>query len=142
MCLQYLNNLMYTNIISHRNYMRFTVMGVIYFCLNVNTLPAKSHGSVGSVANLRIGGRWLYPQFSKHSFQGLMIVIATGFIPLSPLFVVSTMIIKESSQWLGKNIVWSIVQKNSRKAFQKSMDRCIGCCEITEILLKTALNTI
>ena len=37
-----------------------------------------------------------------------MIVIVTGFIPLSPLSVVSTMLMWESSQWLGKNIVRSI----------------------------------
>ena len=34
-----------------------------------------------------------------------MIVTATGFIPLSSLSVVSTMVMWESSQWLGKNIV-------------------------------------
>ena len=33
-----------------------------------------------------------------------MIDIATGFIPLSPLSVVSMMVMWESSQWLGKNI--------------------------------------
>ena len=34
-------------------------------------------------------------------------VIGTGFIPLSLLSVVSTMVMWESSQWLGKNIVQS-----------------------------------
>ena len=28
------------------------------------------------------------------------------------------------------------------KELQESMDMCTGCCDITEILLKTALNTI
>ena len=28
------------------------------------------------------------------------------------------------------------------KELQESMDRCTGCCDITEILLKTALNNI
>ena len=46
-------------------------------------LPAKPHCSVG----------------------GFMIVIARGFIPLSLLSIVSTMVQWESSQWLGKNIV-------------------------------------
>ena len=41
------------------------------------------------------------------TFRGLMIVTVTGFIPLSPLSVVSTMDMWESSQWLGKNIVQS-----------------------------------
>ena len=36
-----------------------------------------------------------------------MIVIATGFVPHSPLFVVSTMVLLENSQWLGKNTVRS-----------------------------------
>ena len=38
----------------------------------------------------------------------MVIVIATGFIPLSPLSVVSTLVMWESSQWLGKNIVIAI----------------------------------
>ena len=36
-----------------------------------------------------------------------MIVIATGFIPVSPLSIASTLVMWESSQWLGKNIVRS-----------------------------------
>ena len=42
---------------------------------------------------------------------------ATGFISLSPLYVVSTMGKWESGQWLGKNIVRSTDSKNSRKAW-------------------------
>ena len=53
-------------------------------------------------------GRWFDPQLGQYSFRGLMIAIATGFIPLSPLSVVLTMVMWESSQWLGKNILWSI----------------------------------
>ena len=68
---------------------------------------AEPHSSVGSVAHLRAGGRWFDPRLGKYSFRGLMIVIATGFIPFSPLSVVSTMVMWESSQWLGKNIVRS-----------------------------------
>ena len=56
---------------------------------------------------LRTGGCWFDPRLSQYSFQGLMIVIATGFISLSLLSIVSTMVIWESSQWLGKNIVQS-----------------------------------
>ena len=70
-------------------------------------LAAELHSSVGSVADLRIGDLWFDPRLAQYSFQGLMIVIATGFIPLSPLSVVSTMVKWESSQWLGKNIVRS-----------------------------------
>ena len=68
----------------------------------------EPHSSVGSVADMRMGGRWFNPHLVQYSFRGLMIIIATGFIPLSPLSVVLTMVIWESSQWLGKNIVWSI----------------------------------
>ena len=36
-----------------------------------------------------------------------MIASARGFIPLSSLSIVSTMVLWESSQWLGMNIVRS-----------------------------------
>ena len=62
---------------------------------------------VGSVANLKKGGCWFDSRLGQYSFRGLKIVIATGFIPLSPLSVVSTMVMWESSQWLEKNIVGS-----------------------------------
>ena len=67
----------------------------------------EPHSSVGSVADLRTGRRWFDPRLSQYSFRGLMIAIATGFIPLSPLSVASMMVTWESSQWLGKNIVRS-----------------------------------
>ena len=70
---------------------------------------AEPHSSVDSVADLRAGGHWFDLQLGQHSFRGLMIVIATGFIPLSPLSVVSTMVIWESSQWLGKKFVKVLV---------------------------------
>ena len=65
---------------------------------------AKPHSSVGSFEDLR-AGRWFDPWLGHYSFRGLIIVIATGFIPLSPLSVVLTMVMWESSQSLGKNIV-------------------------------------
>ena len=71
--------------------------------LKVEWECAEPHSSVGSVADLRTGGRWFDPRQGR----GLMTVIATGFIPLSPLSVVSTTVESESSQWLGKNIVRS-----------------------------------
>ena len=78
------------------------------------TMIAKPHGSVSNIADFRTGGCWFDPRLGQHSFPGLMIVIATGFIPLSLLSVVSAM---ESSQWLGKNIEQSTGLKNSRKAW-------------------------
>ena len=68
---------------------------------------AEPHSSVGSVADLRTGGHWFDPRPGQYSFRGLMIVIVTGFIPLSPMVVVSTMFMWESSQWHGNNIVRS-----------------------------------
>ena len=65
------------------------------------------HSSVSSIANLRTGGHWFDPQLCLYSFRGLMIDIATGFIPLSPMSLVLTMVMSESRQWLGKNIVQS-----------------------------------
>ena len=68
---------------------------------------AESHGSVSSVADFRTRGRWFDPRLGQYSFRGLMIVIATGFIPLSPLSFGSKMVKWKSRQWLGKNSVWS-----------------------------------
>ena len=57
--------------------------------------PAKSHRSVDSVADLKTGGHWFNPRHGQYSFRGLRIVIATRFIPLSPLSVVSIMVVGE-----------------------------------------------
>ena len=95
---------------------------------------AEPHNSVGSVADLRTGGRWFDPRLGQYSFRGLMIVIAAGFIPHSPLSAVSTMVMWKSSKWLGKNIV----RTTGYKKLQGSMDRCTG----RRCILKTALNTI
>ena len=77
-------------------------------CFLLHSL-GEPHSSVGSVADLRTGGRFFDPRLGQYSFRGLVIVIATGFVPLSlsPLSVVSTMVMWESSQWLEKNIVRS-----------------------------------
>ena len=69
------------------------------------TLYAEPHSSVGSFADLRTGGCWFDPWLGQYCSRGLMIINATGFIPLPPLSVVSTMVMWERSQWLGKNIV-------------------------------------
>ena len=46
---------------------------------------AEPHSSVGSIADLRTGGRWFDTWLGQYSFGGLMIVVETGFIPLSQL---------------------------------------------------------
>ena len=68
----------------------------------------RPHGSVRSVDDLKTAGRWFEGSGSANIFsEAFMTVLATGFIPLSTLFLVSTMVRWESSQWLGKNIVRS-----------------------------------
>ena len=57
---------------------------------NVKNLAAEPHSLVGTVPDLRTGGRWLDPERAQNSFQGLMIVITTKVIPRSPLSIVST----------------------------------------------------
>ena len=81
-------------------------------------LGGELHSSVGGVVDLRTGGRWFDPRLGQYSFRGLMIIIPTGFIPFSPLSVVSTMVMWEPSQWLGNNIVRS---KKSRIAWMGAL---------------------
>ena len=78
-------------------------------------IEAEPHSSVGSVVDLRTGGRWFDPRLGKNSFRGLMIVIATRFIPLSPLSVVSTMVKWGSRQWPGKILCGALVKRTTRK---------------------------
>ena len=40
------------------------------------------HSSGGSIADLKTGGCWFDPRLGQYSFQGLIIVIATGISPL------------------------------------------------------------
>ena len=44
---------------------------------------AEHNSPVGNIADLRTGGPWFDPQLGVYSFQVLMIVIATGFIPFT-----------------------------------------------------------
>ena len=66
-----------------------------------------------------------------------MIIIATEFIPLSPLSIISMMVTWESSKWLGKDIVQS-----TGKKICESMDWCTDRRKITEIVWKTTLFTV
>ena len=53
----------------------------------MHNIPAEPHSSVSSVADFRTGCRWFDPRLGQYSFRGLMIVIATGLIPLSRLSI-------------------------------------------------------
>ena len=102
-----------------------------YGCVHV--LKAKPLSSVGSIADLRTGG---CSRFDPRLGQVLMIVIATGFIPLSPLSSDNDYVGKQPVAWKEHCAeYWS-------KGLQESMDRCTGCHDITEILLKMVLNKI
>ena len=97
-------------------------------------LHSEPHSSVGSVADLRKGGRWFDSRFGQYSFRVLMVVIATGFTPLSPLSVAN--VGKQTVAWKEYCAEFWL------KELQESMDMCTGRRDITEILLKTVLNTI
>ena len=96
---------------------------------------AEPHSSVDSVANLRTGGSRFDPRLGQYSFRGLMIVAVTGLIPLSPLSVISTMVMWKSSQWLERIFCGVLVKKP-----QESMYLCTGRRDITEILLRRVVN--
>ena len=53
---------------------------------------AELYCLVGRVRDLRTEGCSFDPWLGQYSFGGLMIVSATEFIPLSPLSIVSTVV--------------------------------------------------
>ena len=96
---------------------------------------AKPHSSVKGVADLRTGGPWFDPQLRQYSFQGLMIVRIHSSFTVVRCFDIG---------YVGKQpVAWKeYCAEYWLKELQESMDRCYGSNDITEILLKTALNTI
>ena len=61
---------------------------------------AEPHNSVGSVANLKTGGRRFDSWLGQYYLRGLMIVIATGFIPLAAVHCID-------NGYLGKQpVAW------------------------------------
>ena len=91
--------------------------------------------SIGSIQDLRTGGRWFDTRFDQYLFRASIVVIATGIIPPPRISIVSTIILWESSQWFGKNIVWSLVRRSPGHD-------CTGRRDITETLLKTTKNNV
>ena len=67
----------------------------------------EPHSSVGSCVDLRTGGRWFDPRLRQCFLQGLMIVIVTGFIPLSRLSFVLIMVYVGKQRIAWKEIVRS-----------------------------------
>ena len=80
-------------------------------------IQPSSFSSLDCTQDLRKGGRWFNSWGDQYSFSELLMVIATRFIPLSPLSIVSKIVKWESSQWLGKNIVWITYKKDPQKAW-------------------------
>ena len=100
-------------------------------------LEAEPHSSVGSIADLRTGGRWFDARLGQYSFRGLMSHCNRihSSLPTFHCF---------NNGYQGKQpVAWTeYCTEYWLKELQESMDRCIGCCNITEILLKKALSTI
>ena len=112
---------------------------ILFVTKSINIMQRLAHSSVGSVADLRTGGRWFDLQLGQYSFRGLMIVIATGFIPLSPLSVVST---KKKYAKAASGLERILCRVLVKRTPGKHRSRCTSRQDIPEILLKTGLNTI
>ena len=76
---------------------------------------SESHSSVSSIVDLRTGSHWFDPRLGQYSLRGLIIVTVTGFIPPTLLSVVLTMVMWESSHWLGKNMCRVLVKRTPGK---------------------------
>ena len=89
----------------------------IYYEISIARLrERKSEGkfaSTGSVLDLRPGDRWFDLRLGQYSFRGLMIVIATEFIPLSLLSIVSKWLCGKAACDL--NIVNIVLHSNAAK---------------------------
>ena len=62
-------------------------------------------------ADLRTGGRWFNPHLGQYSFRGLIIVIVTGFIPLSPLSIVLPIVLWEAASGLERILCGVLVKR-------------------------------
>ena len=108
----------------------------IVFSLKIQFLfnNAEPHSSFGSLQDLKTGGRRFDPRGRLIYFgRGLVIVIAIGFIPLSSLSIVWTLV--ESSQWLGGILLGALIKRTP-----EYLARCTGRCDITEILWTTTYD--
>ena len=89
---------------------------------------AEPNGSVSSIEDMRTGGCWFDSWARPLLFQGLMMVIATGFIPLSPPSIISTMFMLGKQPVAWKEYCWECWVKE----LQESIDRSTGCHDITQ----------
>ena len=91
-----------------------TLLVNLYLTFSLYACRSSQRTSVGNKNDLRTPGRRFNLQKSK-------IVIVTGFNHLSLLSIVSTMNTWESSHCFEKNILQTIVKKNSRKAWKRPL---------------------
>ena len=103
----------------------------------MHTIGAEPHSSVGNVADLKTGGHWFDPKLCQYFFRELMIIIARGLIPLTAVHCFD-------DGYVGKQpVAWKeYYAEYWFKELQERIDRCTGHYDITNILLKTGLNTM
>ena len=99
-----------------------------------NIFSAEPHSSVGSVADLRIG-----------SIHGSANILSEDFYDSHCKRIHSSLTaVRFDNGYVGKQpVAWKEYWAEYwLKELQESIDRCTGRRDITEILLKSALNTI
>ena len=83
--------------------------------LSCAAIFAEPHSRVSGVADLKTGGRWFDPRLGQYSCQRLMVVIATGLIPPSPLPVVATMVYGQAASGLERLLCGILVKRTPGK---------------------------
>ena len=97
---------------------------------------AEPHSSVGSVADLRTGGRWFDPRLGQYSFRGLMISHCDR------IHSSLTGVLCFDNGYVGKQrVTWKEYCAESwLKELQERMNRRNGRRDITEILKHHTIN--
>ena len=91
---------------------------------------AKPHSSVGSVPDLTTEGRWFDPRLGQYLSE-----IDDSHCDRIHSYLTAVRCFEMVMAWKENGAEYWL------KDFQKSMDSFTGRCDITEILLNTALNT-
>ena len=110
---------------------------VLSTCTSLHFSSPSSYGSLGSIEDLRTGGRWFEPLAWPIFFLNVGDSHCNRIHPALGFSIFLTIFLWESRQWLGKNIVQSTGLKNSSKVWISTL-----AAAIIEITLETAFNTI
>ena len=99
---------------------------------------AEPHSSVGSVADLRRGGCWFwFPAWPIFFSEDWWSSLRQDSYPHTAVHCFDNGYVEKWPE------VWKeYCPEYCLKELQEGLDRCTDRCNITEILLKTALNTI